>query len=116
MSEKVLQQAIPQSRLMPRAAALINEETPWQELTLGAQIYEAATASSVNTGDWRTDTPVFIEDKCKHCMLCVPYCPDSAIPVSGDKRLDFDYMHCKGCGVCFKVCPFGAIEFRKEEK
>jgi ferredoxin len=42
-------------------------------------------------------------------MLCVPFCPDSAIPVKDGKRLDFDYMHCKGCGICENVCPFPAI-------
>ena len=60
--------------------------------------------------------PGFIEEKCKHCMLCVPVCPDSSIPVKDGKRLDFDFMHCKGCGICYKVCPFGAITYEKEEK
>ena len=88
----------------------INERTPWEELTPGGEIYESGTAREFDTGTWRTDTPVFIEDKCKHCMLCVPFCPDSAIPVKKGKRLDFDYMHCKGCGICETVCPFAAIK------
>ena len=49
-------------------------------------------------------------------MLCVPFCPDSSIPVKDGKRLDFDFKHCKGCGICVKVCPFDAIDFVKEEK
>ena len=53
--------------------------------------------------------PVFVEDKCKQCLLCVPVCPDSSIPVQDKKRLEFDYDHCKGCGICVKACPFGAI-------
>jgi len=59
----------------------INEHTPWQELTPGGEIYEPGTARLFNTGTWRTNTPVFHEEACKHCMLCVPFCPDSAIPV-----------------------------------
>ena len=101
---------------MSKRAAEINESTVWQDLTIGAEIHEPGTSKLMNTGDWRTKIPVFNEGKCKHCMLCVPYCPDSSIPVDGGKRGDFDFMHCKGCGVCYKVCPFGAIDFVKEDK
>ncbi len=99
-----------------KKAVEINEHTPWQEITPGAEIYEPATSKLVNTGDWRTMVPVLLEDRCKHCLLCVPFCPDSSIPVKEGKREDFDLMHCKGCGICYKVCPFDAIEFVKEEK
>lgn len=100
---------------MIKRACEINELTPWQEMTIAGEIYEGGTSVLVNTGDWRTVTPTFIEEKCTHCMYCVPYCPDSAIPVKDGKRLDFDFMHCKGCGICYKVCPFKAITFEKEE-
>ncbi len=99
---------------MIKTAGEINETTPWREMTPGGEIYEGATSRQFNTGDWRTNTPAFIKEKCKSCMLCVPFCPDSSIPVKDGKRLDFDFMHCKGCGICFKVCPFGAITFDKE--
>ena len=58
----------------------------------------------------------YSKDKCKQCLLCVPFCPDSSIPVSGGRRTDFDFDHCKGCGICVKVCPFDAIDYVKEEK
>ena len=61
------------------------------------------------TGEWRTMTPVFDPERCKQCMLCVPYCPDASIPVKDGKRADTDLDHCKGCGICAKVCPFEAI-------
>lgn len=92
----------------------INEKSTWQELTIGAEIYEPGTSRLVNTGEWRVDRPIYHEDKCKQCLLCFPYCPDSSIPVSEGKRGDFDYMHCKGCGICAKVCPFNAITMVKE--
>lgn len=68
------------------------------------------------TGEWRTMVPKWDATKCKQCLLCAPYCPDSSIPVVGGKRQDFDFDHCKGCGICYKVCPFQAISFGKEEK
>ena len=94
----------------------INESSNWREITPGGDILGGGTAALFKTGDWRTMVPAFVEEKCKHCMLCVPVCPDSSIPVKDGKRLDYDFVHCKGCGVCWKVCPFGAITFGKEEK
>lgn len=96
------------------SASEINEKCTWQELTIGAEIYEPATSVLTRTGEWRVDKPIFDDKKCKHCMMCFPYCPDSAIPVRYGKRLEFDYDHCKGCGICAKVCPFDAITMVKE--
>lgn len=97
-------------------AAEVNEQIAWQNISPGGEVHEGGTSALINTGDWRTMIPTFIAEKCKHCMLCVPVCPDSSIPVEDGKRLDFDFMHCKGCGVCWKICPFDAITFEKEEK
>lgn len=81
----------------------------WQDLTLGCTIVGSGTSEEFETGEWRTDTPKFIKEKCKQCLLCAPACPDSAIPVKDGRRLEFDFKHCKGCGICEKACPFGAI-------
>lgn len=97
-------------------AADINENISWQDITLGAEIYEPATSLFVQTGEWRVMKPIFKEEKCKQCLLCVPFCPDSAIPVSDGRRADYDFYHCKGCGICVTVCPFEAIDYVREEK
>ncbi len=94
----------------------ITPEISWKDITPGGTVYEGGTAAAFITGDWRTMKPVFVEDKCKQCLLCVPVCPDTSIPVENGKRIDFNFNHCKGCGVCAKVCPFDAIEFVKDEK
>lgn len=98
---------------MSKKAAEINEQIPWQELTVGCEIYEAGTSRLTMTGEWRSKVPVWIEEKCKQCLLCAPFCPDCSIPVENGKRLEFDYDHCKGCGICYKACPFDAIEWKE---
>ena len=92
----------------------IDENTPWQEMTIGGEIAMGATSVATLTGQWRSNRPVYIRENCKQCLLCAPFCPDSSIPVTDGKRDEFDYDHCKGCGICYKICPFGAIDFVKE--
>ena len=99
---------------MKYSASQINEQSTWQEMTPGGEIYEGGTARLTLTGQWRSDVPVWETDKCRQCLLCAPYCPDSSIPVVDGKRLDFDFDHCKGCGICWKVCPFQAIRMEQE--
>ena len=94
----------------------INEQSPWQEMTPGGEIYEGGTSRLTLTGEWRSNMPVWHVEKCKQCLLCAPYCPDGSIPVKDSRRLDFDYDYCKGCGICANVCPFDAISMQKEEK
>lgn len=98
---------------MGKKAAEINESTPWQELTIGLEVAEPATARLTMTGEWRSKIPVWDAEKCKQCLLCAPYCPDASIPVADETRGDFDYDHCKGCGICYTVCPFDAIEWKE---
>lgn len=87
----------------------------WKDITVGGTITEAGNAEFFNTGDWRSMKPIWLEDKCKQCLLCYPVCPDTAILVDKEgKRMDFNYNHCKGCGICAKVCPFKAIDFVEE--
>ena len=87
----------------------------WQDITHGSHIFEAGNAAEFQTGDWRSVKPVWIEEKCKQCMLCMPVCPDSAIPVNAEGKIEgFDYDFCKGCLVCKAACPFGAIEKEDE--
>lgn len=88
----------------------ITSNTPAEEMTTAGNIYEAGNAKEFKTGDWRSQKPIYIKEKCKQCGLCFPVCPDDSIPVNKEqKREDFNYDYCKGCGICAKVCPFGAI-------
>ena len=91
----------------------INEKTPHQGLTEGLMLFAGGTSKQFNTGEWRTNTPVFDKELCKQCLLCAPVCPDGSIPVKDGKRTEFDYDHCKGCGICANVWPFGAITMKE---
>jgi pyruvate ferredoxin oxidoreductase delta subunit len=85
-------------------------DVTWQKITHGSHVFEAGNAANFHTGDWRSEKPAFIAEKCKQCMLCFPVCPDSSIKLNKDGNvvgIDFDF--CKGCMVCAKVCNFGAI-------
>ncbi len=82
----------------------------WKDLTEGMQIYGETTSLEFNTGEWSSVKPELDFTKCIHCLMCVPVCPDSCIPVIEGMRGQFDYNHCKGCGICVKVCPVDAIK------
>ena len=88
----------------------------WKQLTKAGHIYEAGNAVEYDTGDWRTIRPIFIEDKCIHCLFCWRFCPDSAVFTEDGKFESFDYMHCKGCGICADVCPTDAIDMVPEDE
>lgn len=95
----------------------VSTDVTWKEITRGGTISYAGNAELFKTGDWRSMKPIWLQEKCKQCLLCYPVCPDTSILVNEEgKRTDFDYDHCKGCGVCVKVCPFKAIDFVEEDK
>ena len=82
----------------------------WKEITHGSHVFEAGNAANFKTGDWRSDKPVFIAEKCRQCLLCFPACADSAIILNDGKMEGFNFDFCKGCLVCKEVCPFNAVE------
>ena len=41
----------------------INEKIPWQEMTVGCEIYEPGTSRLTKTGEWRVRTPKWIKEK-----------------------------------------------------
>ncbi|HHQ44607.1 MAG TPA: 4Fe-4S dicluster domain-containing protein [Candidatus Altiarchaeales archaeon] len=81
------------------------KEKSWKEIPRGGLILEAGNAQEYLTGGWRSKKPVWMSDKCIHCMTCWICCPDASIKVKDEKVVGIDYEHCKGCGICASVCP-----------
>lgn len=86
----------------------------WKELPIGCTIDEGGTSRKFKTGDWRSERPEFLKDKCNNCLLCYIYCPDDSILMEDGKVVGIDYDYCKGCGICEKVCAAKAIEMKPE--
>lgn len=81
----------------------------------GAAILTSGNSTLVKTGSWKNKAPLHSKEKCKNCMLCVPYCPEGCIYQENGILTEIDLDYCKGCGICSKVCPFGAIEMQNVE-
>lgn len=107
----------------------MSEKKSYKELEIGT-ILPPSSSLEYKTGGWRVLKPVFDPSKCTHCMICVVFCPDMAIPVTdskegvkgkGDKvykgliRSETNLDYCKGCGICEVECPTGAIKMEREE-
>jgi 2-oxoacid:acceptor oxidoreductase gamma subunit (pyruvate/2-ketoisovalerate family)/2-oxoacid:acceptor oxidoreductase delta subunit (pyruvate/2-ketoisovalerate family) len=90
----------------------------WSEMDLGASLARLAETYVPVTGAWSTFQPLVDMEKCEHCLLCWPMCPDKAINVSLEGKLtEIDLRACKGCGICAAVCPpkFNAITMKEKE-
>ncbi len=80
---------------------------------ISSNILRDGNSVDFKTGNWRNKTPIVDKEKCKNCMMCVPYCPEDCIKHTNSIHEGFDLDYCKGCGVCAKVCPFKAIEMKE---
>ena len=65
---------------------MIDKNTPWEEMTPGGNDLQAGNSKEFKTGDWRSQKPVYIPEKCRQCGLCFPVCPDDAIPVNKEQK------------------------------
>lgn len=75
------------------------------EYPIGAVIPEGGNSNLYSTGGWRSERPVWAEEKCTQCGLCFIYCPDTSVVWKDGKMTGFDLEHCKGCGICAHECP-----------
>jgi 2-oxoacid:acceptor oxidoreductase delta subunit (pyruvate/2-ketoisovalerate family) len=108
----------------------VSEKKSWEDLELAIEL-PPATSLGYKTGGWRIVRPVWNAAECIHCMICVAYCPDMAIPAEkseegtvgkggrvfkGAVRRETNFDYCKGCGICAHECPTKCLSMIREEE
>ena len=78
------------------------------------KVTNTGNSSLRHTGNWRTFRPTIDYAKCTDCMICYAYCPESAMSVGNDGRVEIDYDNCKGCMICMAECPLRAVTQSRE--
>lgn len=76
----------------------------WKDLKVGNIVLEPGSAREYRTGDWRSQRPIWDQQKCIKCGACYMYCPEGAISMTEDGFPFVDLYYCKGCGICAREC------------
>jgi pyruvate ferredoxin oxidoreductase gamma subunit len=81
------------------------EKVPgWRDLKVGCVVTEAGNARQFSTGDWKSQHPVWNDERCIQCGICEIVCPEGCIKRDKDGRYRADLFYCKGCGICSHEC------------
>jgi pyruvate ferredoxin oxidoreductase delta subunit len=88
----------------------------WKDVEKGAVVTRPGSAREYKTGDWRSQKPVYDQDRCIKCGVCYLYCPEAAIKIKEDGFIEIDEYYCKGCGICARECITGAFKMIPEGK
>jgi pyruvate ferredoxin oxidoreductase gamma subunit len=86
----------------------------WKEMTVGCVVFNPGNAKEYKTGDWRSQHPVWNNEKCIKCGLCYLYCPEFCIEQKEDEYFEANLFYCKGCRICEQECPTQAISIVQE--
>ena len=60
-------------------------------------------------------------ERCKGCGLCVEFCPQGVLEISGQSNqkgyfpAEVTGGDCTGCAICGLMCPDVAVEVRRDE-
>lgn len=88
----------------------------WKDLEIGFIVTKPGNASQYQTGDWRSQKPIFNTDRCIKCGICCLFCPDGCIEQNDDGYFEANLFYCKGCGICARECWTEAITMVEEEE
>jgi pyruvate ferredoxin oxidoreductase delta subunit len=84
----------------------IKQGSTWRDVPPAGNILETGTSAEYETGTWRSQRPIWYEDRCIQCSQCWQFCPDMAIMLDDEGKVcGVDLRFCKGCGLCASVCP-----------
>ena len=88
----------------------------WKDLEIGSIVTEPGSGREYQTGDWRSQRPIFTHSKCIKCGLCQLFCPDGCIEQDTEGYFEANLSYCKGCGICARECWPQAITMVDEEE
>lgn len=57
--------------------------------------------------------PVFDDEKCVKCLMCLKSCPREAIYLDKDNKLKLNSKFCQSCLCCHELCGYNAIDLKK---
>ena len=86
----------------------------WQEITTGCVVFDPGSASEYHTGSWRSQRPVWNDQKCIKCGICYIFCPEGCVSQTEDGYFKANLDYCKGCGICAHECWPRAIAMVEE--
>lgn len=58
-----------------------------KKYSLGGIILKDGNSVEFKTGDWKNKYPYHDKEKCKNCMMCVPYCPEGVSDIKMENYL-----------------------------
>ena len=93
----------------------VGTDIGWKEITLGLNVPLPGSARDNFTGSWRSERPLWNDERCVQCGVCDMYCPEGCIKPNAAGKYGANLDYCKGCGICFRECPTGAITMKTEE-
>ena len=92
-----------------------DKDMTWHELNLGCMITDVGNTMQYQTGDWRSQRPVYNFERCLKCGVCYIFCPEGCVMRNTEDYFVADLFFCKGCGICARECPTKVITMITEE-
>ena len=89
-------------------------ELTWKDLEIGMILTDMANARQYQTGNWRSEKPIFDKSKCIKCGMCSIFCPEGCIEQNAEGYFEANLFYCKGCGICARECWPQAIAMIEE--
>lgn len=107
--DKITSDAQKKARTFPAAKL-----PTWSELLVGCAVTDVGNTKAFCTGDWKSQHPVWDDNKCIKCGICSLFCPEFCVRQQGDGFFRANEFYCKGCGICAQECWTQAIKMVEE--
>ena len=96
--------------------AKTENQLTWKDMEIGNIVTEPGNAAIYRTGDWRSQAPLHLPERCIKCAICYVFCPEGCVKQDEEGYFKANLYYCKGCGICAHECPTRAIKMQPEEE